>query len=589
MAFAQQDPNAAVIPPRKETIIVTGTFEPVPLEEADRDVSAFQLTPAERLLVTTPFDLLRLDSSVDVMGRAPNGVQTDVSIRGGSFGQTLVLLNGLRFSDAQSGHHDFDIPLPLEIVDRVEVLKGAGSMFYGSDAVGGVVNVIPKIPKATELRLRSALGNFGTNQESGVFSAVFPRISEELSVSRDFSTGFLPDRDYRNLSLASSTHFSTPLGFTDLLLATNDRPFGADQFYGDYPSWERTRGWFSSVRQELGPQMEADFAYRRHTDLFDLFRDQPQVYENRHADESEEAAFRRWDRIESNTRLYYGAEALHESIASTNLGDHQRSRGAAYIAVDARALRRFSLTAGVREEVYGSGQTQLSPTVSGGAWVTHAIKLRASASRAFRLPSFTDLYYHDPSTVGSPDLRPEKAWNYEGGLEWSPGRRFRADATVFQRREQDVIDYIRSSPVDVWRATNFQRLNFTGVEGGFAWQTASGQVIEARYTAMRGAQDVIAGIQSRYVFNYPSQNAVLAYTGSLPGGFVARTKAGGLKRYGRSPYALWDASVAYTRGRARPFLQFANLTNTQYQEIVGVPMPGRMVIGGLELVVFSRN
>ena len=136
-------------------MVVTGTFEPVPLEESDRNVSSFALQPDDRLLVSTPFALLRLDSSVDVRGRAPNGVQSDVSIRGGSFGQTLVLLNGLRFNDAQSGHHNFDLPLPLDMVDRVEVLKGSGSMFYGSDAVGGVVNVIPRTPDATEMRLRS--------------------------------------------------------------------------------------------------------------------------------------------------------------------------------------------------------------------------------------------------------------------------------------------------------------------------------------------------------------------------------------------------------------------------------------------------
>jgi iron complex outermembrane recepter protein len=582
---AQQAP----IPARTDSVVVTGTFEPVPLEESDRNVSSFALTPDERLLVSTPFALLRLDSSVDVRGRAPNGVQSDVSIRGGSFGQTLVLLNGLRFNDAQSGHHNFDLPLPMEMVDRVEVLKGSGSMFYGSDAVGGVVNVITHTPDGTEMRLRSGIGNFGTNEETATVSALTGRLSEQLAFSRDFSTGFLPDRDYRNLSVASDTHFLTGLGFTDILLATNDRPFGADQFYGNYPSWERTRGWFASVRQEIGPQMEAAVGYRRHTDLFVLFRDQPEIFTNRHADDSWQASFRRWDRLESNTRLYYGVEGYRDSITSNNLGDHLRSRGAAYVAVDARALHRFSLTAGVREEFYGSGQRQLSPIVAAGVWLTASLKLRASASRAFRLPSFTDLYYHDPANRGSPDLRPEKAWNYEGGVEWSPSRVLRVSATVFQRREKDVIDYVRSSMSDIWRATNFQQLNFTGAEALVAWQPRPGQVIEARYTVLHGAEDVIAGVMSKYVFNYPTESATAGYTGTLPGGFVTRTSIGALKRYSRSPYALWDASVAYTRGRVRPFVQASNLSSASYQEIPGVAMPGRSVLGGIELIVFSRR
>ncbi len=570
-------------------MVVTGTFEPVPLEESDRNVSSFALKPDDRLLVSTPFALLRLDSSVDVRGRAPNGVQSDVSIRGGSFGQTLVLLNGLRFNDAQSGHHNFDLPLPPDMVDRVEVLKGSGSMFYGSDAVGGVVNVIPRTPDATEMRLRSGVGNFGTNEESATLSAIAGPVSEQLAFSRDFSTGFMPDRDYRNLSFGSDTHVHTGLGSTDVLLATNDRPFGADRFYGNYPSWERTRGWFASLRQEIGEQMEAAIGYRRHTDLFVLFRDQPQIYTNRHADDSWQASFRRWDRLESNTRLYYGVDGYRDSIVSNNLGDHTRSRGAGYIAVDARALHRFSLTAGVREELYGSGQTQLSPTVAAGVWLTPSVKLRASASRAFRLPSFTDLYYHDPANLGSPDLRPEKAWNYEAGAEWSPSRTLRVSATAFERREQDVIDYVRSSMSDIWRATNFQRLNFTGVEGLIAWQPRPGQVVEARYTALHGAENVIAGVMSKYVFNYPTQDATVGYTGTLPGGFVTRTSIGGLKRYGRGPYALWDASVAYTRGRIRPFFRASNLSNTSYQEIPGVVMPGRSVFGGIEVIAFSRR
>jgi iron complex outermembrane receptor protein len=585
LALSGQDDPPAV---RTDSVIVTGTFEPVPLDESDRDVSAFPLTPDERLLVSTPLQLLREDSSVDVQARVPNGVQSDVSIRGASFGQTLVLLNGLRFNDAQSGHHNFDLPIPLDMVGRMEVLKGTGSMFYGSDAVGGVVNVISRTPEAIEARLRGAFGNFGTNQQSASVSGVFGPVSEQLAFSRDFSSGFMPDRDYRNLSIGSETHVQTALGFTDVLLATNDRPFGADQFYGNYPSWERTRGWFASVRQDIGTQMDAAFAYRRHTDLFDLFRDNPAIYENRHADDSWQVAFRRWDKIASNTRLYYGVEGYRDSITSTNLGDHVRSRGAGYVAVDARALGRFSLTAGIREEVYGSGQSQLSPTVAGGAWLTQSIKLRASVSRAFRLPSFTDLYYHDPANVGSPDLRPEKAWDYEGGVEWVPSRALRASATVFQRRERDVIDYIRSSMTDIWRATNFQSLNFTGGEAQIEWQAHTGGVIAASYTALHGAEDVIAGVMSKYVFNYPTQTGTVTYTGSLPGGFVVRTMVGALNRIGRSPYALWDASAAYGRGHVRPFLQASNLTSTRYEEIPGVRMPGRSLLAGIEIVLSSH-
>ncbi|MDZ4800090.1 MAG: Plug domain-containing protein, partial [Bryobacteraceae bacterium] len=120
---------------RRDTVVVTGTWQPLALEEADRSVRALPLDKL-RLVTDTFTDLLRLDPSIDLRQRAPNGLQGDVSIRGGTFGQTLVLLDGLRLNDVQSGHHNLDVPVPLEAVGSVEVLKGSGSTLYGSDAVG---------------------------------------------------------------------------------------------------------------------------------------------------------------------------------------------------------------------------------------------------------------------------------------------------------------------------------------------------------------------------------------------------------------------------------------------------------------------
>src|SRR6266404_3067123 len=216
VCFAQ---NQTKPPDEKESVVVTGVFEPVPLEEADRWVRAIDLDVTRKLLSNTVFDFLRLDPSVDVRSRAPNGVQTDLSIRGHDFGQTLVLLDGVRLNDAQSGHHNLDIPVPPDALGRIEILKGAGSAIYGSDAVGGVINLITAAPESNELRLRTAIGNFGVNQQSASLTTVWQKATEQLSFSRDFSSGFLPDRDYRNLSLSSVTHLRTILGSTDLTLA----------------------------------------------------------------------------------------------------------------------------------------------------------------------------------------------------------------------------------------------------------------------------------------------------------------------------------------------------------------------------------
>jgi iron complex outermembrane receptor protein len=576
-------PSQPAPEPRHETVVVTGTFEPLSLDEIDRDLVTLPVR-TEKLVLNTLADVLKLDPTLDLQERAPGGIQTDVSIRGGSFEQTLVLVDGLRMDDAQSGHHDMDIPIPLDAIDRVEVLQGAGSPQYGSDAVGGVINIITAPPEGLEIRLRTAAGNDGINQQRVSLGDSFGGLSEQLTFARDFSTGFTTDRDYRNLDFASTTHLASAWGASDLILAYMDHPFGADQFYGPYPSWEDTKTWLAGFRQTFGSDTEVDFAYRRHSDLFVLYRDDPEIYTNHHADQSWQAAFRRHKQIKRNVTYAYGVEGLHESIVSNNLGIHARSRSSAYAALDFRALRRFSLSLAAREEVYRTWSAEFTPTVAGGYWLSPHWKLRASVSRAFRVPTYTDLYYEDPANLGNPNLRPERAWSYESGVEWNPASRVRADLTVFQRRLRDGIDYYRASPADPWQALNIDSLNFTGVESALHIGLGRGQTLDLRYDWLLGMEDTVPIGETKYTFNYPTDSAVVAWQGSVKS-LALRTRLGVVNRRGQYPYALWDVSAAYTRGRLHPFLQLSNLTNTGYQEIQGVPMPGRTAIGGLEWVI----
>jgi iron complex outermembrane receptor protein len=558
------------------------------LDEMDRSISILNARGAQ-LVLDTLADLIRLDPSLDLQERAPNGVQTDLSIRGGSFEQTLVLLNGLRLDDAQSGHHDMDIPVPLDSIVRIEVLKGSDSTLYGSDALAGVINVIAEPPTdGLEIRLRTALGSFGTNQQRVSIADTFGGLSEQLSFSRDFSTGFIPDRDYRNLQFASTTLYRSSWGASNLTLAYMDHPFGADQFYGPYPSWEDTKTWWLGFNQDLGPDTEASFAYRRHSDLYVLFRYDPSLYTNHHKDESYQASLRRHKKIAANTTLSYGVEGLHESIVSNNLGDHSRSRAAAYAAVDFRALKRFSLSLAAREEFYRKYSAEFTPTLAGGYWLSPKFKLRASASRAFRVPSYTDLYYSDPDDLGNPHLLPERAWTYEGGIDWNPGGRVTADLAVFQRRERDGIDYYRTSPDNPWQAINIDSLNFTGVESSLRFKISHSQTLDLRYTWLLGGQNTVPLVETKYAFNYPSSSGVVAWQASLPGQILLRTRVGALNRVSQNAYALWDFYAACSRGKVHPFVQIANIANTSYQEIQGVQMPGRSITGGLEFLWRGR-
>jgi iron complex outermembrane receptor protein len=363
-----------------------------------------------------------------------------------------------------------------------------------------------------------------------------------------------------------------------------DHPFGADQFYGNFPSWEDTKTWFAGIQQPLGEKTNVSFSYRRHSDLFVLYRYQPEIYTNHHSDESYQLAIRRRQELGVSTTFFYGLEGLHESVISNNLGDHARSRVAAYVALDWRALKRYSLSISAREEIYRSYSGAFTPTIAAGMWTSATTKLRGSISRGFRIPSYTDLYYHDPANIGNPNLRPESAWSYEAGVDWLPSSQFKGYLTLFERKEHNGIDYFRTSPIDIWRALNIQNLTFRGIEAGIHWNPSTVNTFDIRYTELHGSQDTIPIGFTKYTFNYPVNYGIFSWVITPRANFLLRTRVGALDRRSRSPYALWDVYAALPHGRIHPFLQATNLSNTSYQEVLGVPMPGRTILGGVELV-----
>jgi len=583
--FAQQ----TTVPPL-ESIVVTGTAEPLPLAEADRDVSVVRLPEKQRELYNSSLDLLQFDPALDLQQRSGGAMQADVSIRGASFGQTLVLLNGLRVNDVQTGHFNLDLPVPIEMLTDVEVLKGSGSALYGSDAIGGVINVRTRPLDPGEFKVSGGVGNFGVNEQHAVTSFGRGWWQQEFAFARDFSSGFEPDRDYRNLALSSQTALNSRLGATTLLFAYSDRPFGANNFYYSLePQWERTKNWFASAHQDLGEKTEANFAYRKHTDLYVYIRDNPSYYTNWHTDESWQGNLRRHDNLPFHGVLSYGVEALAESVVSTNLGARDRMRGSGYIFYDLRSVRRFSLSAGIREEVYGDRSVATSPSLSGAAWLSGRFKLRAAVSRAYRLPSYTDLYYHDPGNIGNPNLKPESAVSYEGGADAYFKTNVHASITVFQRRDNNVIDFVKLAGSTLYQATNFDKLHFTGVEASAVYDPRSDQHFSVSFSALHGLNASPTISASKYTFVYPVEEAVIEWRGALAKNVIARTRIGVVNRVANDAYAVWDASAGYSAGRVRPFVQLTNITSTVYRDIPLVDMPKAGVIGGVELYIFGSS
>ena len=640
-ARAQAPPAApaTTLPHPTENLVVLGSAVPVPLAESS---AAVVVLPVEgkTLSFESPQELLRQDSSVYLEERGAGGGQADLILRGGSFEQALVLLNGFRIDDSQTAHHNLDLPVPLDAMDSIQVLHGAGSTLHGADALSGVVDFLTAAPAANSLHLRAGYDSFGENEESLLAALARKQWSSRLTANRNFSTGFLAapnyignaftgncttqqlysdcqnDRDYRNEDASSESWVGSHLGVSDLLFATSDRSFGANQFYGPYNSWERTKGWFASGRQELGRRTVAAFGYRRHTDEYVLARNNPSPYENNHIDGSWQASLRHTIPIESSSVFLVGLESDGDSIRSYNLsggvqslalGLHARNRGAGYVDLDLRPAKcRWNLSVGAREELLSGGlQSVFSPHLAGSYRLTDKLKLRAGGGYGFRLATYTDLYYFDPATHGNSHLKPESAWSGETGADWTATSKLTLTATGFYSRQHDTIDYVRYTsntpfsspdlpagcPVNTWCATNLNGLRFGGVETAAQWLPAKGHTVQIAWTQLFGSQPSLNGLESEYALNYPVVNLHAVWTATLKHSLtvtnsVAVTKPyqqPGIPAWNATSYPVWNAAVARDTGKLRPYLRLANLSNTGYQEINGVAMPGRSITGGVSL------
>jgi iron complex outermembrane receptor protein len=613
-AHAQNAPappsTSTALPTNSETMVVLGSATPVPLAESPRSVDVLPLE-GQKLAAESPLDFLRDDSSIFLEQRSAGGGQSDLVLRGGSFEQTLVLLNGFRINDSQTSHHDLDLPVPLEAMSSIQVLEGAGSTLHGVDALSGVVDFLTAAPSHDSVLLRGGEGSFQSNEESLMAGGTRGQWSGRLTADRNFSEGFMADRDYRNEDASTETWTGTRLGVTDLLFASSDRSFGANQFYGAYPSWERTKGWFASARQELGTQTVAAFGYRRHTDEFVLFRDDPALYENNHIDASWQSSLRHTINVGKGSVLLMGLEANGDSINSYNfsggvtsfaLGIHARNRGAGYVDLDLHpAKKRWSLSVGAREEIFSGGsQAVFSPQLAASFRLTDTLKLRSSGGYGFRIPTYTDLYYSDPTTLGNPKLKPESAWSGDAGMDWVPSTRFVLSVTGFYSQQHNTIDYVQSPTVpnaylpasckvnglqaaNIWCATNLNGLHFAGVESSLTWVPSRRQTVRIAWTGLHGAQTALHGLQSEYVFNYPVQNIHATWTAALGHSFALSNIVQLAQRYQQTVYPVWNVEATHDAGRIRPYLRLTNLSNTGYQEISGVNMPSRAVMGGIAI------
>jgi iron complex outermembrane receptor protein len=573
--------SARQAPPTvRETVVVTGGALPVAFRELPRTVRVVTRDDIERLPVSSVMDMIRLVASVDLRARAPRGMQVDFGARGSTFGQVLVLIDGARLNNAQTGHHNGDLPVTLDEIERVEVLLGPGSSAFGADAFGGTINIITR--RGGPARLSAVVGEHGL-VDAGVSAgwragAVHQAVAG--GVSR--SSGFRYDRDFSTLTFSSNTRLGAR---TRVSAGLVDKAFGASDFYGPSPSKEWTRLWTAAVEHavERGTiKVTTRSSYRAHRDRFVWDVTRPGLSANTHRTYALDGAVHvRW-RASAATEVGALAEGAADWIRSSNLGNHAQGRGAAALDVQHRFGNATTLQSAVRIDGYSTFGIAGSPSLGLSHWLAPAWRVRGSGGKAFRVPTFTERYYRDPAHAADPALAPERAWAVDAAVDWLPSPVWQGSAGLFRRWERGVIDWVRPDASTVWHTTNIRKVNVSGLEASVRRSMGRQAMVTIDYTwlTVDAAQ---LRLESKYTLDYARHSLVMSGSARGPGSIDAGFRLEGRDRIGRAPYVLVDLRVSRRTGKATFFVDAANLFGVAYQEISGVPMPGRWLTAGVRL------
>ncbi|MDR1865257.1 MAG: TonB-dependent receptor, partial [Bacteroidales bacterium] len=596
-----------------------------------RTITRVSRADVERAPVQSLADLLKLTPGVDVRQRGPCGAQADVSLRGSTFDQTMVLLNGINISDPQTGHLSLSLPVDLESIEKIEILEGPAARIFGSNALGGAVNLITGTGEDSYLKAGVAGGQYGLYRASAAGSLHTRRTAHHLAASRTASDGYMHNTGFDNLNVFSQNKWKNAVLPLDMQLGYLQKETGANGFYGaKYPDqYEAIRNFFGALKAETTGRtsISASLSWRRNYDHYLLNRNRPEDYENFHLTDVYGGNFTA-SLAGSAGRTNIGAFVRGEHIFSNNMGvatavprKVPRQAGKHYDKADRRTSvtvfaehnlhrKKWSASAGLslNRNSYTGNKINLYPGVDLACYPGRLWKLFASVNRAMRLPTFTDLYYQSPMITGNRHLKPERCTEAETGAKISL-QGMEARLGYFYRHTADAIDWIRFVPEEPWHTQNLTELRTHGLSLDASWNVQTmygGCWIRSASASFRWMTcDKSSGeYMSYYVLDYLKRRFSFSFDHRIfrkinAAWYINRqVRNGSYSQYhpqdgteSEVPYeAFWqiDLRIYYRTPRWNIFAEATNLTNRRHQDIGNITLPGIWARAGVEVTVFQQ-
>jgi len=569
-----------------DEIVVTASRIPTSLPLVARSIMVITAKELKKMPVQSIQELLQYIPSVDLQQRGPGGVQADLSIRGSTFEQTLLLVNGIRVNDPQTGHHNLNIPYSLADVERVEILKGPGSRIYGPNAFGGVVNIILKEGKTKNISLNLSGGEYQYFQGGASLELPYKNLYSRFSISKSGSDGYRPSTDFNIFNLSSDITYVQGQSRINFSASYLDKKFGANSFYTTkFPNqWEEVKTLFLQSNWTYQNEkflLKPILSWRNGQDDFLLNRDNPDFYHNKHKTNVYHAEIQS-QYISKNNITTVSFEDNFETINSNNLGKHERNSLGATIEHQFKLEERAKIIAGLSGYSYSNWGTKFWPGVDFIYEFNDGFQMHLSANKAFRIPTFTELYYTSPVNQGNENLNSEVSLSYEFGVNYQSGANS-VTAAVFRRLEDHLIDWVLNFTDSIWYAQNLNQAKTNGFE--FSYKTCpryffpenpvTGFSINYTYLDRTlESNDLI----SRYLLNYLRHQFITSIEHYLiwPK-LLINWKLRYADRVNAENYFLTDVNISYQWKKIRLFLNATNLFDKDYHEIAFIPMPGRWI------------
>ncbi|ASE60979.1 TonB-dependent receptor [Chryseobacterium indologenes] len=564
-----------------ENIEFQGKFISTPYKSANQNISVISRNDIVNSPAKSIDEILQQVSGMDIRRRGANGVQSDITFRGSSFEQVLLLLNGIRMNDSQTGHNNMNIPVDLDDVEKIEIIKGPAARRFGQNAYAGVINIITKPTPGKRVKISAEGGDYGTYRLGVNAQVGNEKFSNSLQANSSSSQGYMYNTDYEIRNVFYQGKMNIKNGDLRLQAGFSEKKFGANGFYSSSKATEQYEEMQASIvslahQQTFGKlKLNSNIYWRRGQDMYLFNRQKPEIYRNMHIGNNvggEVNSSYQWALGTTGV----GVELRKELLVSSNLGNPNRFVSQVFFEHHFSLFdKKLNISPGISWANYAKEGNFFYPGLDVGYNFTVNSKVYGNIAKVHRIPTFTELYYVSPTEVGNPDLIPENAISSEVGYQYQ-NNKILAKVSGFLRNSDNSIDWVKNDPSGtVWYARNVGAIKTKGIEAELNYTITNALRYTIGYTYLDSKYQKSDEYVSRYILDNLRHQLISKLETKFLNGFTNELVYRYNERVSQGSYHLLDEKLSYGKKDYSVYVLVNNLTNTKYTEAFGVKMPQR--------------